>query len=152
MGITPTDFTGAVWGSDEIRKILKKEEKKGESKIAQAIRDYHLAHAKAKDAIAEALGNEMGIQVDPKSDLVENAVNALSLGKIFEEKGGIENLVPSLKMELQKYEVDSPDAHAAVAGELSKGSKGKVPKDDKVVQFDLDMISLKTTEDPNLLF
>ena len=74
------------------------------------------------------------------------------MGKIFEDRGGAEYLVPSLKTQLQQYEVDSHEAHLAVAGELSKGSKGVVPKDDKVVQFDLDMISLKTTENPNLLF
>lgn len=152
MGVGGVDFAGAVWGSEQIKKILKKEEQKGESKVARAIRDYHLAHAKAKEAIAQALSSETGISVKPGSEMVDNAVNALSLTRIFEDKGGIEQIVPQLKGELQKYEVDSPEAHNAIANELSRGSKQKVPKDEKVVQYDLDVISMKTTEDPNLLF
>lgn len=152
MGVGGVDFTGAVWGSDEIKKILKKEEKKGESKVASAISNYHLAHAKVKDTIAQALTQETGMKIEPGSEMVENAVNALSLTKIFESKGDIEQIVPGLKQKLQKYEVDSKEAHVAIADELSKGSKQKVPDHEKVVQYDLDVISMKTIDDPNLLF
>ena len=152
MGISGVDFGAAVWGSDEIRKILKKEEKKGESKVASAIRDYHLAHAKAKEAIAQALSQELGHTIEPGSAMVENAVNALSLTKIFQGKGEQEELIPALKGELQKYEVDSPEAHNAVASILSVGSKQKVPTSEKVVQYDLDVIAMKTVQNPDLLF
>ncbi len=152
MGVSGVDFGAAVWGSDEIKKILKKEEKKGESRVAQAIRDYHLAHAKAKEAIAQALSQELGVQVEPGSEMVDNAVNALSLTKIFNGKGEAEELVPALKGELQKYEVDSPEAHQAVASILSTGSAQKVPTTEKVIQYDLDVIAMKTVENPSLLF
>jgi hypothetical protein len=84
--------------------------------------------------------------------MVETAVNALSLTKIFKGKGEEEELIPALKGELQKFEVDSPEAHQAVASILSVGSAQKVPTSEKVVQFDLDVIALKTVRNPNLLF
>jgi phage-related tail protein len=149
-GTPGANFTGAVWGSDEIKKLLKKEEKKKNSKILDAIRGYHLAHQKAKEAIKSAIKDEVGIA--PSQDMVDNAVNALSLTRIFEGKGEEEELVPGLKKELQKYEVDSKEAHLAVASILSEGSEKKVPSDEKVVQYDLDVISMKTLDNPNLLF
>ncbi len=152
MGVSGVDFGAAIWGSDEIRKIIKKEEKKGESKVAKAISEYHLAHNKAKEAIAQALTSELGMKIDPGSEVVDNAVNALSLTKIFQDNGEKEELVPALKGELQKYEVDSREAHAAIANVLSTGSRQKVPHDEKVVQFDLDIIAMKTVKNPNLLF
>jgi hypothetical protein len=152
MGVSGVDFGAAVWGSEEIRKILKKEAKKGESSIRDAIRNYHLAHTKAKEAIAQALSQELGVKVEPGSEMVETAVNALSLTKIFKGKGEEEELIPALKGELQKFEVDSPEAHQAVASLLSVGSAQRVPTNEKVVQFDLDVIALKTVRNSNLLF
>ena len=92
--------------------------------------------------------------------MVENAVNALSLTKIFKKRNKKsmfgddeeEELEPVLKGALQKYEVDSPEAHSAVASILSAGSAQKVPSHEKVVQFDLDVIAMKTVENPDLLF
>lgn len=153
MGVGGVGFAGAVWGSDEMRKILKKEAKKGKREIAKAIGEYHLAHAEVEEAIAKALSQETGLKIGSKSEMVETAMNAISLQMIFENKGGLEQLVPSLRLKLQKVEAGSQEALIAIASELSKGSKQKVPQDERVVKYDRDVISLKlATENPDLLY
>ncbi|MDR1113703.1 MAG: hypothetical protein LBK68_05170 [Candidatus Margulisbacteria bacterium] len=136
----------AVWS------LLKKEEKKSSKKITSAIRKYHLAHEAVKKEIAEALSESMGQSVKPESDMVENAIFSLSLGRIFENNDGESALHPELKTELQRYDSESPEAKKAVAHHLSRGSEQEVPVSARVVEKDIDEISVRTLENPNILY
>lgn len=146
-------YAAAAGGADEIWKILKKEEKKGQtSKILSAIKSFHLAHQKVKEEIADVLTEEIGEPVKPDSPMVNNALFGLSLNKIFEKNdNGEEILSPDLKTMLQKYDSESEEARDAVSTKLSQGSKQKVPKNEKIIEMDLDEISIRSAEDPNLL-
>lgn len=151
--IDASHFAAAASGAEEIKKILKKEEKKGKtSKVLQAIKDFHLAHEKVKEEIAKSLGEDTGIEIKSNSDLVDSAVFSLSLNKIFENRNGVEQLAPDLKQALQRFDSESLEAKAAVANKLSEGSKQKVPKDNKIVDQDIDEISQRTTSSPDILF
>lgn len=146
-------YAAAAGGADEIWKILKKEEKKGQtSKILSAIKSFHLAHQKVKEEIAGVLSEEIGEPVKADSPLVNDAIFGLSLNKIFEKnENGDEVLSPDLKTMLQKFDSESEEARDAVSTKLSQGSKEKIPKNHKIVEMDLDEISWRSTQDPNLL-
>lgn len=147
------NFASAASSANEVWKALKKDEKKGvkASKIQKAIQDFHLAHEKVKEELAEALSQEIGKEVKPDSDMVENAVFSLSLGKIFENRDGQESLSPDLKNALQHFDSESQQAKEVIANTLSKGSKGKVPSNDKLIGMDLDEISIRTIDNPDLI-
>ncbi|MDR2428942.1 MAG: hypothetical protein LBD62_03960 [Candidatus Margulisbacteria bacterium] len=136
----------AVWS------LLKKEEKKSSKKITSAIRKYHLAHEAVKKEIAEALSESIGQSIKPESEMVENAIFSLSLGRIFESRDGEAALHPELKTELQRYDSESPEAKKAVAHHLSRGSEQEVPVSAKVVEKDIDEISIRTIENPSILY
>jgi len=142
-------------GIDEVYKLLKKENKKGEKKsknLSNVIKEFHIAHDKVKEAIADAL-KEDGLTTPSNSEMVDELIFALSLDKIFEkDQNGQERLREKLKKSLQIHDSESPEARMAVADQLSEGSKEKVPTNAKVVQKDIDTISMKTVEDPTLLF
>ena len=146
-------YAAAASGSEEIWKILKKEEKKGKtSKILSAIKSFHLAHQQVKEEIADVLSQEIGEPVKTDSPMVKNALFGLSLNKIFEKnENGEEVLSPDLKTMLQKYDSESAEARDAVSNKLSQGSKQKVPNNEQIIGMDLDEISLRSAEDPNLL-
>ncbi len=148
-------YASAAGGAEEVfRKIIKEEEKKGKnSKILSAIRSFHIAHEKVKEEVADALSQEIGEAVKPDNPMVNEALFGLSLNKIFERTpDGEEILAPDLKSSLQKYESESEEAKEAVSTKLSQGSKGRVPKDDKLIARDLDEISWRTTQKDDLLF
>lgn len=140
---------------NELGKILKREKEKG-SKAAHLkgkIKKFHIAHEEVKNAIAESLAEEGFGEINPADDMVEDIIFGLSLGKIFEkDPSGKEKLKEKLKKALQIYSSESEEAKSAVADQLSEGSQQKVPTDANVVQKDIDAISIKTVEDPTLLF
>ncbi|GBR77405.1 hypothetical protein RDn1_064 [Candidatus Termititenax dinenymphae] len=146
-------FTSAAGAAEEVWKVLKKEEQKGKKKISSAIKKYHLAHEAVKKELAEALSEETGKAVKPDSQMVENAVFSLSLGRIFNNNDdGEESLHPELKLELQRYDSESPEAKYAVAHHLSRGSEQEVPASDALISKDIDEISIRTLDNPKLLF
>jgi len=144
-------FASAAGSANEVWKLLKKEEKKGKSKISDAIRKYHLAHQQVKQELAESLSEETGLDIKPDSDMVENAIFSLSLGRIFKHDNGEEQLQPELKLALQRFDSESEGAKQAVAKQLSKGSAQEVPTNDRLIAKDIDEISLRTIENPNLI-
>ena len=146
-------FASAAGASSEVWKLLKKEEKKGKgkSKVAGAIRQYHLAHDKVKQELAKALSEETGFDIAPSSDMVENAIFSISLGRIFENRDGQESLQPDIKFALEHFDSESDGAKQAVAKHLSKGSQQEVPANDKIVRMDIDEISIRTIENPRLI-
>ncbi|MDR2431621.1 MAG: hypothetical protein LBD99_05155 [Candidatus Margulisbacteria bacterium] len=144
-------YSSAAGAAGEVWKILKKEEQKGKSKVADAIRKYHLAHQQVKQELAKSLSEETGLDVSPNSDIVNNAIFSLSLGRIFENSGGEEQLQPDLKLALQHFDSESEGAKKAVARQLSKGSEQEVPADDRLIRMDIDEISVRTIENPRLI-
>ncbi|GBR72380.1 hypothetical protein HP1_085 [Candidatus Termititenax spirochaetophilus] len=145
-------FASAAGASEEIKKILKKEEKKGGKKVAEAIKNYHLAHAEVKKELAAALSAETGKSIKPSSPLVDSAVFSISLGRIFENTDGETNLHPDLKQALQHYDSESEEAKHAVAHHLSRGSKQEVPSGDDLIRKDIDEISIRTLDNPGILY
>ena len=144
-------FASAAGSANEVWKILKKEEKKGKSKVADAIRKYHLAHQQVKQELAKSLSEETGLDINSDSDIVDNAIFSLSLGRIFENRDGEEQLQPDLKLALERYDSESDGAKQAVARQLSKGSAQEVPSNDKLISRDIDEISLRSIENPRLI-
>lgn len=144
-------FASAAGASSEVWKLLKKEEKKGKSKVASAIREYYLTHEKVKQELAKALSEETGMEIKPNSDMVENAIFSLSLGRIFENRDGEEMLQPDIKFALEHFDSESDGAKQAVAKQLSKGSQQEVPTNDKIVGMDIDEISIRSIENPRLI-
>jgi hypothetical protein len=145
-------FVNAAGAAGEVWKILKKEEQKGKkSKIMGAIRDFHLAHEAVKEELAQALSEETGMNVQANSELVDNVVFSLSLGKIFENREGEIGLAPDLKSALQHFDSESQQAKEAVASKLSEGSKQRVPSNDNLINRDIDEIAIRTVENPDLL-
>ena len=153
MDINPQNniFASAAGASSEVWKLLKKEEKKGKSKVAGAIRQYHLAHEQVKKEMAKALSEETGMDISPNSDVVENAIFSLSLGRLFENTDGQESLQPDIKFALEHFDSESDGAKQAVAKHLSKGSQQEVPANDKIVRMDIDEISIRSLENPRLI-
>ncbi len=149
------NYAAAAGGADEIRKIIKKEEKKGAkaSNVLKSIKLFHLAHQKVKEEIANALSEEIGQKVETNSKMVDDAIFGLSLNKIFEkDDNGEEILAPDIKSALQQFDSESHEAREAVSTKLSQGSSGKVPADHELIDMDLDEISWRTTQNPNILF
>ena len=147
-------YASAAGGAEEIKKILKKEEKKGAkaSNILKSIKLFHLAHQKVKEEIAESLSLELGKEVKPNSKLVDEAIFGLSLNRIFEkDESGEDTLAPDLKKALQQFDSESAEARNAVSTKLSQGSQGKVPTNHALVDMDLDEISWRTTQNPDIL-
>ena len=138
--------SAAVWN------LLKKEEKKTNKKISSAIRKYHLAHEAVKKEIAAALSEPIGQKIRPESEMVENAIISMSFARIFENRDGEIALNPELRQELQRHDSESKEAHHAVAHHLSRGSEQEVPETANVVERDIDEISIRTIENPNLLY
>ncbi len=139
---------------DEVFKLLKKEEKKGAkaTKLKSLIDQFCLTHEKVKEEITKHL-KENGLNVPQNSPMIDEMIFALSHDRIFEHDGeGREKLKDKLKKKLQTYSSESNEAKIAVADQLSEGSKMRVPTDAKVVTDDINYISLKTVEDPSLLF
>jgi len=147
-------FGSAANAASEVFKIRKQEEAKGKraGKVGKAIQDFHLAHQAVKEEIAKALSEDLGQDIKPNSDMVNNAVFSLSLGKIFNNNGGQEQLDDDLKKALQNYDSESLQAKEAVAHKLSQGSRLQVPSSDKLINRDIDAIAIKTVENPDLLF
>lgn len=147
-------FGAAANAANEVFKLRKKEEAKGSKqagKVMKAIQDFHLAHQAVKEEIAKALSEDLGQDIKPDSEIVNNAVFSISLGKIFKNNDGQELLDEDLKRALQHYDSESAQAKDAVANKLSQGSRLKVPTSDKLVDQDIDAIAIKTVENPDLL-
>ncbi len=154
MPIMPSGMEsyGAI---NNLDKILKKDQKKGSKaeNLKQKISQFSLVADEVKEAIAETLKEEGFGDVAPTDDMVEDIIFGLSLGKIFEkDQNGDDKLKEKLKKALQIYSAESAEAKSAVADQLSEGSQEAVPSDAKVVQKDIDAISLKTIENPGILF
>jgi len=140
---------------NELGKILKKEKDKGSKAetLRGKIKSFHLAHEEVKQAIAETLNEEGFGDVNPTDDMVEDIIFGLSLGKIFEkDQNGKERLKEKLKNALRLYDSESDEAKVAVADQLSEGSQQRVPTDSDVIRKDIDAISMRTVEDPTILF
>lgn len=147
-------FGAAANAANQVFKLKKQEEAKGAraGKVGKAIQEFHLAHQAVKEEIAKALSEDLGQDIKPNSDMVNNAVFSLSLGKIFKNDAGEEQLDEDLKRALQSYDSESLQAKEAVAHKLSQGSRLQVPSSDKLIDRDIDAIAIKTVENPELLF
>ncbi|MDR1997615.1 MAG: hypothetical protein LBQ83_04770 [Candidatus Margulisbacteria bacterium] len=153
MDISPQNniFASAAGASSEVWKLLKKEEKKGKSRISDAIRKYHLAHQQVKQELAKSLSEETGLNIEANSNIVENAIFSISLGRIFENRDGEESLQPDLKVALQYFDSESEGAKQAVARQLSKGSEQEVPANHELVEKDINEICLHAVDNPQLI-
>ncbi len=72
-------FGAAANAANQVFKLKKQEEAKGAraGKVGKAIQEFHLAHQAVKEEIAKALSEDLGQDIKPNSDMVNNAVFSL---------------------------------------------------------------------------